>query len=276
MFAMRLDLLGQGIAKRGGSVNVLEKNFLAPRPLSRLPAARNFNIHLREMTNTHATAASTTAALAPAAAPVPVALIDYGMGNLRSVARALEHCGAAVRLVAHPDEVGPEARALFFPGQGAIVDCMACLRHSGFDTLIREWIAADRPFFGICLGMQALFEHSEEGDHPGLGIFPGLVKRFPADSALKVPHMGWNTAVFRPGAPLTEGLRAEGEAFYFVHSYHLAEVPDALVWSETDYGQRFVSGIRRGNCYATQFHPEKSQSKGLQLYKNFLQSIRLP
>ncbi|MDR1497526.1 MAG: imidazole glycerol phosphate synthase subunit HisH [Puniceicoccales bacterium] len=204
-------------------------------------------------------------------AAIPVALIDYGMGNLRSVARALEKCGAGVRLVSAPDEVEAGVRALFFPGQGAIGDCMARLKHTGFDSFIRGWIAADRPFFGICLGLQALFDHSEEGDHAGLGIFSGRVRRFPADRSVKVPHMGWNTVAFRPGAPLLDGLRAEGDSFYFVHSYHLAEVPSELVWCETDYGVRFASGIRRGNCFATQFHPEKSQSKGLQLYRNFLQ-----
>jgi glutamine amidotransferase len=203
---------------------------------------------------------------------IPAALIDYGMGNLRSVARALEKCGADVTLAARPQDVAGDVRALVFPGQGAIGDCMDNLRRTGFDVLIREWLAADRPFFGVCLGLQALFEHSEEGGVAGLGVFPGRVARFPSGTALKVPHMGWNTAVFRPGAPLTEGLRDGGEAFYFVHSYHLAGVPDELVWCETEYGQHFVSGIRRGNCFATQFHPEKSQSKGLQLYKNFLQA----
>jgi glutamine amidotransferase len=232
-----------------------------------------FDVSFPDMnTNTTTTAIGT----GTATTAVPIALIDYGMGNLRSVARALERCGAAVRLVAHPNEIGSDARALFFPGQGAIVDCMACLRRSGFDAVIRGWIAEDRPFFGICLGLQALFEHSEEGDHPGLGVFPGRVRRFPAGTPLKVPHMGWNTVAFRPGAPLTEGIRQEGDAFYFVHSYYLADVPEDLVWCETDYGLRFASGIRRGNCYATQFHPEKSQSKGLQLYKNFLRSAAAP
>lgn len=245
------------------------ENFSRPPPLVTPLCERNLQHSLPEMSSTSTDTTNAT----PAAAPVPVALIDYGMGNLRSVARALERCGATVRLAAAPGEVGPETRALFFPGQGAIVDCMACLRRSGFDALIREWIADDRPFFGICLGLQALFEHSEEGDHPGLGVFPGRVKRFPAGTALKVPHMGWNTVAFRSGAPLTTGLRTSGDAFYFVHSYYLADVPDAFVWCETDYGLRFASGIRRGNCYATQFHPEKSQSKGLRLYKNFLQSV---
>jgi glutamine amidotransferase len=221
------------------------------------------------------------------------------MGNLRSVARAFERCGAAVSIVAEPKEVvtggvtggAGGARALVFPGQGAIADCMARLKATGFDALIRDWVAADRPFFGICLGLQALFEHSEEGDTRGLGIFPGRIKRFRFDaestagaaagaattaagarprSPLKIPHMGWNTAVFRAGAPLTDGVRAGGESFYFVHSYYLDGAPDALVWCETEYGRRFTSGVRAGNCFATQFHPEKSQSAGLRLYANFL------
>jgi glutamine amidotransferase len=223
----------------------------------------------------------------PAADPLPVALLDYGMGNLRSVARAFEKCGAAVRLVARPDEVDASVRALVFPGQGAIADCMVCLKKTGFDALIRDWLAADKPFFGICLGLQALFEHSEEGDTHGLGIFPGRVVRFKLDTAtaaipnaatataaaaLKIPHMGWNTVSFRATQPLPENVRLDGDAFYFVHSYHVADAPPEIVWCETDYGVRFASGIRRGNCFATQFHPEKSQSKGLAIYRHFLRT----
>ena len=203
-----------------------------------------------------------------------VALIDYGMGNLRSVARALEKSGGEVRLVRDPCEVTEADRALVFPGQGAIVDCMDCLRRTDFATLIREWIAADRPFFGVCLGLQALFEHSEEGNCSGLGIFPGRVRRFaPMEEngrTLKIPHMGWNAAAVRQAGPVLENLRAEGEDFYFVHSYHVDAVEPGLVLCETCYGGKFVSGIQRGRCIATQFHPEKSQAKGLQLYQNFL------
>lgn len=201
-----------------------------------------------------------------------LAVIDYGMGNLRSVVRAWEHVGADARLVDQPDAIG-EADALVFPGQGAIVDAMRLLQSTGFDRAIRGWIEADRPFFGICLGLQALFEHSEEGDTAGLGIFPGRVRRFPAGTGLKVPHMGWNTVNFAPGDPLTEGLTGGVDQFYFVHSYYLEPGDASLVLFETEYGQRFASGIRSGNCYATQFHPEKSQAKGLQVYSNFLRTL---
>jgi len=201
-----------------------------------------------------------------------LAVIDYGMGNLRSVVRAWEHVGADAQLVSTPDEI-KDADALVFPGQGAIVDTMRLLKETGFDDAIREWIAADKPFFGICLGLQALFEHSEEGDTPALGVFKGQVRRFRIDPSLKVPHMGWNTVSFAGDDPLTEGLESGTDQFYFVHSYYIDPEDQGLALFETDYGGRFVSGIRSGNCYATQFHPEKSQAKGLHLYRNFLKSL---
>jgi imidazole glycerol-phosphate synthase subunit HisH len=208
---------------------------------------------------------------------VDLAVIDYGMGNLRSVLRAFERMGGRPRLVTRPDEAAG-ADALVFPGQGAIMDCMRLLQETGLDRTIREWIAADRPFFGVCLGLQALFDHSEEGDTPGLGIFPGRVVRFRLGEPYKIPHMGWNTVRWRqpdPTDPMMQGLAANTPAngenqFYFVHSYHAKPADRGLVWGETDYGGPFVSAIRRGNCFATQFHPEKSQAKGLQLYRNFL------
>jgi glutamine amidotransferase len=201
-----------------------------------------------------------------------LAVIDYGMGNLRSVVRAWQHVGADAYLVASPEEVG-RADALIFPGQGAIVDAMRLLEQNGFDRVICDWIAADRPFFGICLGLQALFEHSEEGDTAGLGVFEGEVRRFRVDPRLKIPHMGWNSVAFDPGTALAEGLRSGHDQFYFVHSYHIVPTDPGLATFHTDYGGPFVSGIQSGNCYATQFHPEKSQAKGLQLYGNFLRSL---
>jgi len=206
-----------------------------------------------------------------------LAVIDYGMGNLRSVLKAWEHVGAEARLVTDPTELGA-ADALVFPGQGCIVDTMELLQRTGFDRLVREWIEADRPFFGICLGLQALFEHSEEGDTPGLGIFPGEVKRFrfAPELGLKVPHMGWNTVDFVRETDLVPPQAGDGSApfFYFVHSFRVETPERALVWGETTYGPtRFVSAVQRGRCYATQFHPEKSQRVGLELYARFLETL---
>lgn len=212
---------------------------------------------------------SPTTAVKPA-----LAVIDYGMGNLRSVVKAWEHEGAAVRLIEDPSDIR-RADALVFPGQGSIVDTMKLLQRTGFDTAIRDWIAADKPFFGICLGLQALFEFSEEGNTPGLGIFPGQVERFrfPAGSGLKVPHMGWNTVEFVRATPVEAALPAS-PFFYFVHSFRIKETNLGIVWGETVYGEdRFCSAIQHGKCFATQFHPEKSQSNGLNLYRGFLATL---
>ncbi len=203
--------------------------------------------------------------------PAPtVAVIDYGMGNLRSVAKAVEAAGAAVRIVTRPAEIG-DAAGLVLPGVGALADCVTSLKAGGLDRAVADWIRADRPFLGVCLGLQALFDFSEEADTPGLGIFPGKVVRFRVPAGLKIPHMGWNTVRFtQPGSALTVGLKAEGEAFYFVHSYHCVPADPALVLGECDYGGTFTAAIARGRCFATQFHPEKSQAKGIQLYRNFV------
>ncbi len=199
-----------------------------------------------------------------------VAVIDYGMGNLRSVAKAVEAAGATVRIVSRPAEVG-DAAGLVLPGVGALADCVTALKAGGLDRLVAEWIRADRPFLGVCLGLQALFEFSEEANTPGLGIFPGKVVRFRLPAEFKIPHMGWNTVRFtQPGSPLAAGLKPEGEAFYFVHSYYCVPADPALVLAECDYGVRFTAAIARGRCFATQFHPEKSQAKGIQLYRNFV------
>ncbi len=203
---------------------------------------------------------------------VPVALIDYGMGNLRSVQRALEASGGNVKIVRTPEGVG-DAEALVFPGQGAIVDAMREIKRSGFDIFLKKWIAENKPFFGICLGLQMLFDHSEEGDTDGLGVFRGNVRRFTEAPDCKVPHMGWNSVsvVESNAGSLADGIALAGESFYFVHSYYVDTPERDIVWSETEYGGvKFVSAIRRGNVFATQFHPEKSQTKGLKLYENFL------
>ncbi len=199
-----------------------------------------------------------------------LAVLDYGMGNLRSVARAWEHVGARVRLVTQPGEIGA-ADALIFPGQGAVMDAMALLVDTGFDRVIREWIEADRPFFGICLGLQALFEHSEEGDTKALGIFPGTVRRFRLPFGFKIPHMGWNSVQWEQRTRVDHGLDSERDQFYFVHSFCVQSDDAGLVWGSTEYGGTvFASAINRGNCFATQFHPEKSQAMGLRIYRNFL------
>lgn len=202
-----------------------------------------------------------------------VAVLDYGMGNLRSVVNAFRFAGAEVSLVGDPGELDG-AEALVFPGQGAIVDCMRRLRETGFDEVIRDWVAADRPFYGVCLGLQALFEFSEEGDTDGLGIFRGAVRRFRLPTNLKIPHMGWNAVRFRAGFALREGLSEAEDAFYFVHSYYADPEDPELLWCESDYGGWFCAGVSRGNCFASQFHPEKSQRCGLQLYRNFLELTR--
>lgn len=200
-----------------------------------------------------------------------VAVIDNGICNLRSVTKALEAVGAAPQVVRTPREVRlSQAGGLVLPGVGALRDCVSALRTAGLDETVKEWIATDRPFLGVCLGMQALFEHSEEADVTGLGIFAGKVVRFRRPAEFKIPHMGWNTVSFtQPNSPLAVTLAPAGEAFYFVHSYHCVPADRALVLAECDYGGAFCAAIGRGRVFATQFHPEKSQAKGLQIYRNF-------
>jgi glutamine amidotransferase len=200
-----------------------------------------------------------------------IAVIDNGICNLRSVTKALEAVGASPRVVHTPDEVRASgAVGLVLPGVGALRDCVAALRATKLDATVRDWIEADRPFLGVCLGMQALFEKSEEGGVVGLGIFPGEVVRFRRPATLKIPHMGWNTVRFvQPHSPLATALVQDGEAFYFVHSFHCVPADPALVLAECDYGGNFTAAIGRRRCFATQFHPEKSQAKGLQIYRNF-------
>lgn len=198
-----------------------------------------------------------------------IAVIDNGICNLRSVTKALEAVGARPQVIRTPQELGA-AEGLVLPGVGALRDCVASLRASGLDRTVRDWIEQDRPFLGVCLGMQALFDFSEEGDVQGLGIFAGRVIRFRRPPELKIPHMGWNGIHFvQPDSPLAYSLAGEGEAFYFVHSYHCVPDDPALVLAECDYGGVFTAAIGRSHCFATQFHPEKSQGKGLQIYRNF-------
>jgi glutamine amidotransferase len=205
---------------------------------------------------------------------VRVAVIDSGICNLRSVTKALEAVGATPVVVRSPADVDASgAVGLVLPGVGALRDCVYSLRSSRLDATVKEWIMGDRPFLGVCLGMQALFDGSEEGDVRGLGILPGRVLRFRLEPPLKVPHMGWNSVRFvQRGTALQEGLADMGESFYFVHSYHCVPDDPTLVLAECDYGAPFVAAISRGRLFATQFHPEKSQAKGLQIYRNFAAS----
>lgn len=202
-----------------------------------------------------------------------ITIIDYGMGNLRSVQKGFEKVGFAAKVTADPADLR-DAEKLVLPGVGAFKDCMDNLREGGFIEPIRRHVESGRPFLGICLGLQLLFTESEEfGRHQGLGIIPGKVVRFPGDmhiagEELKVPHMGWNQIRLRQDAPVFRGV-ADGSAVYFVHSYYVIPDDPTVVAAVTDYGIEFCSAIRRGNVMATQFHPEKSQQVGLQILRNF-------
>ncbi len=205
-----------------------------------------------------------------------IAVIDYGMGNLRSVSKALEHVSGSMPVVVTADPaVVAAAERVVFPGQGAMPDCMRELEARGLRAAVLQ-AAKDKPFLGICVGEQMLFERSEEGDVPGLGVFSGVVKRFPDDKMidargerLKVPHMGWNEVAQRPHA-LWAGI-ADRSRFYFVHSYCVQHIDPALTTGICDYGIPFTCAVGRDNIFAVQFHPEKSARDGLQLLKNFVE-----
>jgi len=205
-----------------------------------------------------------------------IAVVDYGMGNLRSVAKALAHVAPERRIVvtADPQEIRAADRVVL-PGQSAMPDCMRCLDASGLADVVLE-AASTRPFLGICLGLQMLFESSEEGPTRGLGLFPGHVIRFrdaamllPSGERLKVPHMGWSPVHQARAHPLWAGI-AGGTRFYFAHSYHPAPEDPVLIAGTTDYPTTFTCAIARANIFATQFHPEKSQLAGLRLLANFV------
>lgn len=206
-----------------------------------------------------------------------VAIIDYGMGNLRSVSKAIAHVAPEQRVVVTTDPaVVAAASRVVFPGQGAMPDCMRELDARGLREAVLH-AAASKPFLGICIGQQMLFGHSEEGNVPGLGILRGEVVRFPAAETmrtadgghLKVPHMGWNQVLQRREHQLWAGI-PDGERFYFVHSYHVAPSSPELTAAETDYGSMFTSAVARDNIFAVQFHPEKSAWAGLRLLANFV------
>lgn len=197
-----------------------------------------------------------------------VAVVDYGMGNLRSVEKALARVGAAVRIVSRREDV-LSADALVLPGVGAFGDCMKNLERLGLVGPIRDFIGSGRPYLGICLGFQALLESSEEAAGVrGLAVFEGTVPRF-CVNGLKVPHMGWNRLkILRPDCPLLRGI--EDPYVYFVHSYYCAPQDPTVVCATTEYGRPFCSMLWAGNVFATQFHPEKSQAVGLKMLDNFV------
>ena len=205
-----------------------------------------------------------------------IVVVDYGMGNLRSVAQALKHVApeADVRISGELADI-KSADRLVLPGQGAIPDCMRCLRESGLQEAVVE-STKTKPLLGVCVGEQLLFDWSEEGDTRGIGLLPGKVVRFRLDGKLqddgsrfKVPQMGWNRVKQTLSHPLWEGI-ADDSYFYFVHSYYVVPDDAAHTAGVTDYGGPFTCAVAKDNIFATQFHPEKSATAGLQLYKNFV------
>ena len=202
--------------------------------------------------------------------PPRIVIIDYGAGNLRSVARAVAHEGHEPLVTQDPHDVAT-ADALIVPGVGAAADTMRNLREHGMVEPVCEYIASGRPFFGVCMGQQALLTLSEEGgEHPCLDIIQGRVTKLPP--GLKVPHMGWNTVRQRSPHPIFEGI-PDDSYFYFLHSYYPKPDDDVVVIGETEYGVTFASVLARDNVVATQFHPEKSGEMGLRMYGNFLAQV---
>ena len=204
-----------------------------------------------------------------------IAIVDFGMGNLRSVAKAIEHVAPkeSVSITSDPATIRAADRVVF-PGQGAMPDCMRYLKEYGLDETVRE-VAATKPLLAVCIGEQMLFEGSEEGNTPGLGLFAGSVVRFHEDAMrlpdgqrLKVPHMGWNRVRQTQKHALWEGI-PDDSWFYFVHSYYVAPVDRRISAGESTYGTAFTCVVASDNIFATQFHPEKSSAAGLRIYENF-------
>lgn len=199
-----------------------------------------------------------------------VSILDYGMANLRSVQKAFEHVGADARIISTPEEV-ERCEKLVLPGVGAFADAVRWLREKNLAETIVRHIESGKPFLGICLGLQMLFDVGyEDGEHQGLGILRGKCVRFDVDQtiSLKVPHMGWNQLQFKKPSPLLRDL-PDNSAVYFVHGYHVVPEDESIIATTTDYGRPFVSSIWRDNLMATQFHPEKSQKVGLRMLENF-------
>lgn len=197
-----------------------------------------------------------------------IAIIDYGMGNLRSVQKAIEAVGYSATVTSDPERIRLASKVIL-PGVGAFADAIDHLRQTGLAEAFVEAVHAGKPCLGVCLGLQLLFDVSEEdGIHAGLGLIPGRVVRFQSEPGLKVPHMGWNTLRVRQSNPLLEGLEPD-PSVYFVHSYYARPEVDADIVAESDYPGPFAAMVARGNLTAAQFHPEKSQRVGLAMYANF-------
>lgn len=198
-----------------------------------------------------------------------IAIVDYQMGNLRSVQKALEHVGFDATVTSDPDEVAGASRVIL-PGVGAFGDAIRELSARNLTQPIVESIHAGKPFLGICLGLQMLFDvGSEGGEHQGLGVLKGRVERFPPSTELKVPHMGWNqVSEDQSECPLLQDIPSTAH-FYFVHSYYVVPEDSSVSWLSCDYGIKFCAAVWRDNLFATQFHPEKSQQDGLKLLQNF-------
>jgi glutamine amidotransferase len=203
----------------------------------------------------------------------PLAIVDYGMGNLRSVQKAFERLGHAAEVTREPERIAAAA-GVVLPGVGAFGACMANLTALGLVDPVRQAIDAGRPFLGICLGMQLLFDESEEfGPVAGLGVLRGRVVRFPHDAERKVPHMGWNRLRVVRRAPALADVD-DGAFVYFVHSYYPVPADPAVIATMTEYGAEFASSVARDNLFACQFHPEKSQRVGLRLLDGFVRVVR--
>ncbi len=201
-----------------------------------------------------------------------IALLDYGSGNLRSVEKALRKVGAEVNVITRPDGM-KHAHGVVLPGVGAFDDCITAMQRQELLGGVKDFIVSGRPFLGICVGYQALFEKSEEFNScaAGLGVFGGKVVRFPTQPGLKVPQIGWNQIqLIQPACPLLRGIE-EGSYVYFVHSFFPKPIDQSIVATRTEYGEAFASAIWRDNVFATQFHPEKSQAVGLRLLQNFVE-----
>ncbi len=199
-----------------------------------------------------------------------ITIVDYQMGNLRSVQKAVEHAGGEAIVSSDPHEIAAASK-LILPGVGAFGDAMKELLRRDLVQPIREFVDSGRPFLGICLGLQLLFERGfEHGEHEGLGILQGDVIRFDLPAGIKVPHMGWNSVTQKKPSPVLEGIR-EDAYFYFVHSYYVRPTDASIVVLECDYGGPFCAMVQRDNLFATQFHPEKSQADGLKILGGFVQ-----